>query len=409
MSIGDLLMGVNSTQNQIGQAIRPQPQPSPELPKLPGGPPVAPGGSPAPPGGGGASPPSGALSGPPAPPSVAPQSPPDLMQLYQQLYQRERAAQGFDRSLGLMAAALSAPGTANNVWNSMPPPQDPGQQMNTMMQLAQMQRMANMPAPAGMDAPTWAMMPPDAKLKYIEAQGAANIQVSTTAREAQAKDVEEFKNNGIQDFSSANQKLIDSEAGVDQLLKNMPATMKALSDPDILTTSKFAPWNPFGPSEATRQQAIAIQKLEAGLTGEALSSVKNVRNLREFNTLGEALTAGLNVNNGPEGVQRALEAIKQKMAVAHAQVYATAGKEIPYQYAGLADSAYTSKTLDNGQPNPYYTGATYAPPPKAGGEGQGPAGTSVTITGPDDIAKLPKGTPFIIPSGPNQGKTGYAQ
>ena len=78
----------------------------------------------------------------------------------------------------------------------------------------------------------------------------------------------------------------------------MPATMKALSDPDILTTSKWAAWNPLGPSEEVKQQAIAIQKLEAGLTGESLSSVKNVRNLREFNTLGEAVTAGSTPTTG---------------------------------------------------------------------------------------------------------------
>lgn len=31
------------------------------------------------------------------------------------------------------------------------------------------------------------------------------------------------------------------------------------------------------------------------------------------------------------------------------------------------------------------------------------------ILTPDDVAKLPKGTPFIIPGGPNKGKIGYAQ
>jgi hypothetical protein len=33
----------------------------------------------------------------------------------------------------------------------------------------------------------------------------------------------------------------------------------------------------------------------------------------------------------------------------------------------------------------------------------------VTITGPNDIKNLQRGTPFIIPSGPNKGKVGYAQ
>ena len=48
-----------------------------------------------------------------------------------------------------------------------------------------------------------------------------------------------------------------------------------------------------------------------------------------------------------------------------------------------------------------------------GGGDQQPSGTGrpqpATISGPGDIAKLPRGQPFIIPSGPNQGKIGYAQ
>ena len=220
------------------------------------------------------------------------------------------------------------------------------------------------------DPAVWNALSPDAKMKVLEQRTQSSLAVSQAAQEGQAKDVEEFKNSGIQDFSAANQKLTDTQTGVDQLLKNMPATMKALSDPDILTTSKWAAWNPLGPSEEVKQQAIAIQKLEAGLTGESLSNVKNVRNQREFSTLGEALTAGLNANNGPQGVQDALNAIKQKMAVAHAQVYATAGKQIPNQYAGLADPTFTSPTL-NGKPNPYYTGATYEPAPKGGAAGGG--------------------------------------
>jgi hypothetical protein len=33
----------------------------------------------------------------------------------------------------------------------------------------------------------------------------------------------------------------------------------------------------------------------------------------------------------------------------------------------------------------------------------------VEIKNADEIKTLQKGTPFIIPSGPNKGKTGYAQ
>lgn len=379
-------------------------------PMAPGGPQMAAGGPPTP----------GAPNAPPGPPpgqaglppTAATQSPPDLAQLYLQLENRNRSANEIDRGLALMASAYAAPGTQGQIMHSMDNlNQDPGAQLSNLIQLQNMQRLQNMPAPGsggagggvGVDPTVWAMLPPDAKLKYLEAQNTSNLQVQTAAREAQGKDVEDFKNTGIQDFSALNQKLTEGESIVDQLLKNPQATMTALQYPDLLTTSKAAAWLPIGPSEAAKQQAVAIEKLEAELTGESLSNVKNVRNQREFNTLGEALTAGLNPNNGQAGVVQALQSIKQKMAVAHAQVYATAGKEIPNQYAGLADPAYTSPTL-HGAPNPYYTGATYEPAPSGGGGG-GP----VQITGPGDIAKLARGTPFVIPSGPNQGKIGYAQ
>ena len=249
--------------------------------------------------------------------------------------QQQRSGSAIDHGLALMASAYAAPGTQGQIMHSMDNQQpDASSMMNNLVQLQQMQRINNMPAPGSgggatggaasgdgqpaIDPTVWNALPPDAKMKILEQRAQSSLAVSQAAQEGQAKDVEEFKNSGIQDFSAANQKLTDSQTSVDQLLKNMPATMKALSDPDILTTSKWAAWNPLGPSEEVKQQAIAIQKLEAGLTGESLSSVKNVRNLREFNTLGEAVTAGLNANNGPQGVQDALNAIKQKMAVAHA-------------------------------------------------------------------------------------------
>ena len=365
-------LGQAAPKGPMAPAMPPGVSPNTIAGPAPQGGPPAPGGAPQPPN---PLPQSG-------PPSTASQSPPDLASLYMRLMQQQRSGQAIDHGLALMASAYAAPGTQGQIMHSMDnQQQDPSAMMNNLVQLEQMQRINSMPAPGSgggatggaaggngqpaIDPTVWNALPPDAKMKILEQRAQSSLAVSQAAQEGQAKDVEEFKNSGIQDFSMANQKLTDSQAGVDQLLKNMPATMKALADPGLLTTSKWAAWNPLGPSEEVKQQAIAIQKLEAGLTGESLSNVKNVRNKLEFNTLGEALTAGLNANNGPQGVQKALEAIKQKMAVAHAQVYATAGKQIPNQYAGLADPTFTSPTL-NGKPNPYFTGATYEPAPQGG-------------------------------------------
>jgi len=206
-------------------------------------------------------------------------------------------------------------------------------------------------------------------------------QVSAAAQTTQAKDAQDFKDSAVEDFSKVNDKLTRNEGTVDKLLGDINGTMKALSTPDILTTGKGAAaihnlpvvGSLISPSDTTRALAHDIQTLKAELTGQGLTDVKNVRNRMEFETLGNALTAALDAGNSPEAVKAALINIKRKFAVAKAQALATAGKPIPDQYNGLADPAYLTKTLPNGQPNPYYTGAHYESPASGGsGDGGGP-------------------------------------
>jgi hypothetical protein len=215
----------------------------------------------------------------------------------------------------------------------------------------------------------------------------------------QGTDAQKFKDLGTQDFETAHQKVVLGQTQVDKLLSNMDATMAALKYPSLLTTSGLAAglpdWNVGGyglPDEATKQAAVAAQTLVANLTGESLSTIKNLRNGREFATLGQAATGALNANLGREGVQKALEAIKKKFDTADANAYAVAGKQIPNQYNGLADERYLNKTWE-GIDNPYYTGATYEPPdsktksgdgsqaaPPAGGGGSGGGGSGGGLT-----------------------------
>lgn len=351
-------------------------------------------------------------------PSPATQSPPDLAQLYVQLAQRQQSANAIDRGLTMMAAANASPNMSRSLMASMPQQGAGvgGMDIKSLMELQMMQQMyANRPAMisalSGGDqqkAAILGLMPPQQLQEIAGQQIQAGTQIQTQKQEQINKDVQEHKNDAIADFTPADQKLRETEAGVNQLLNDMPSTMQALAAPDLLTTSKVASWLPFGYSDAVKQQAVAKEKLEAALSAEALSGMKNVRNQREFNTIGESLTAGLNPNNGPQGVQQALQSIQQRLSALHANVYAAAGKEIPNQYSGMADPSYTSQTNQDGTPNPYFTGATYEKPPTQTAQGGG-GGQPVQISGPGDIAKLPRGTPFIIPSGPNQGKIGYAQ
>jgi hypothetical protein len=386
-------------------------------------------------------------------PAQATQSPPDLTKLYLQLLQRNRSADEIDRGLTNIVAAFSPPSQQASVMANMPRGTNTGDEMSNLMQLQQyglgQQSLAQMMSPEflknmetnyGMSAPEARAMilsggMPNFITKVVEARTGVGADLETRqylqeqraaqsqgkpfpdvatwkaqhaatalSMNTQAKDIQDFKDTGIQDFSGANQKLTENEARVDQLMKNPDATMEALSKPDLLTTSKAANMIPsgtplIGTSSEVKQQAIAIQKLMAGLTGEGLMSAKNVRTQREFSTLGEALTAGLNVNNGKEGVMQALTDIKKRFATAHAQVYAVAGKKIPSDYYGLADPRYTSPTMD-GAVNPYYTGATEEQPK----EGAAPAPDQAVGQPPAPNAKKASDGNWYVPDPARPGK-----
>jgi hypothetical protein len=417
MSIGDLLSGNQNTANQIAQLMRgPQPQPT-------GGPPSGPG-APTP-----QAPPSQ-----PMPPSAAAQPPPDLASLYLKLQGQDRAAAGIDRGLAGMAAALSAPGTSQNAWNAMPPPQDPGQQLGTMMQLMQMQNMANMPVPSGMDPNTWRVMPPDAKLKYIEAQGAANIAVAQKGAETKQQDIIDAQTG----LSDANKTLTSLDANIDKIktavdtngrpvlenIMNSKSTQRAAMNIMNATVPKdptdFEVW----------KHSIAQQYQEWGLTqpeidtimlmkqtsgqqyADALNSIKGSRRTQvEVGAVAGGLSQINNVNQSYDdgkggGYLPSLNKFQNQVRTTLANSYGAAGQldslDPKYRFADgkpLVDPIYRpGGDLYGGKGGDWVNN----PPP-------GPAGTPVQITGPADIAKLPKGTPFIIPSGPNQGKTGYAQ
>ena len=184
---------------------------------------------------------------------------------------------------------------------------------------------------------------------------------AATAMTTQAKDVQEFKDSGKQDFSIADQKLTKSESTVDALLKDIDSTKKALSDPDFMTTGKFAANAPAWLTADPKVKAAAanVRTLVNELSASGLTGVKNVRNVREFNVIAGALTSALDPNN-PD-LEGALRDIKTKFETAHAQALAAAGKPIPYAYKDVVDPTYLDKS------NPYYTGSALEDPPKDSG------------------------------------------
>lgn len=406
---GDPADQISRTLNPGGP--NPSPNPNPGAPPPPSG---APGAAPGPPGAGGG--PSGAPSKsppqpqPPMAPANATQSPPDLAALYLQLHDRDQAAAQIDRGTALMASAF---GTAQQQHDMMDyakstPVDDRTAALSKGIlaqgEVTKQQDAARFKAGAagmsqllgvtpeqaawlGNDPDTMkevlkthfdAMSPTD-QMKNVDAavaaQTAANPGMTPQdiaayksklltgimpgplgeAQKVQAKDAQEFKDNALQDYTSVTNKLSTSENNVKQLLDNMPATMAAIRDPSALTTGPLAAWLPsgIGPTQSTKNAAALIDQLKAGLTGQSLQDVKNVRNQREFDTLGRALTGALTPGNSQEQVQKALEDIQKKFLDAHATAEAAVGHKLTGDLAGRAN---VRDLLD--PKNPYYNGAT---------------------------------------------------
>jgi hypothetical protein len=162
-----------------------------------------------------------------------------------------------------------------------------------------------------------------------------------------------------------------------------------------------------------QEQAVLqnIKQLKGQVYGDIFTAAGSKRTGTEIKNVQEGLSPLMNFNQGYDAYMKQFGTFQNTLHKSIANTYGAAGRtdEIP--------DSMKWDTSDPNNPKPIVDPA-YLPggnmyagrggqwamnPPKA--QGGGP----VQITGPDDIAKLARGTPFVIPSGPNQGKIGYAQ
>jgi tetrahydromethanopterin S-methyltransferase subunit B len=201
-----------------------------------------------------------------------------------------------------------------------------------------------------------------------ELQTEAGFAAGQVGNVAHAKEMQDFNDSGVEDLASVEPRFDKGEKTVDTLLGNMDATMTALQAPGFLTRGPVPGYLGGGPyGKEVKDAAAAMATLKATLAGEGLKNTKNVRNVREFNTLAESMTAALDPSNSPAQVEQALRDIKSGIARAHAQALAVAGKQVPYAYKGLADQRYFIRG------GPYDTGATQEDAPADNGGGGGGA------------------------------------
>ena len=403
--------------DQIARTLNPGgPNPNPGAPQPPSG---ASGAAPGAGGGSGA-----AAAQPPSQPPLAPanatQSPPDLAALYTQLHAQDRSANQIDRGVAMMASAFGTQQQQHDMMGyaqSLKPDERAlvaSQGLQDQARLtAQREHSKFIAGAAGMaklldvDAPTaqWLALNPDAMNEALSTHF-ANKKVPETvklvdsavadfraghpdatpediakyrsglisgalggpaaeAMKVQAKDAQEFKDTAVEDYTSVNAKLGETQRTVDQLLKDPDHVMSALTTP-LPTTGAGGYWNPIT-SQETKNKAILMEKLKATLTGDSLRDVKNVRNIREFETLGRALTAALDAANSKEQVVQALTDMKNKVLDARATAELAAGHHLTGELVG-----HGNRDLIDPK-NPYYNGGSEDE--KAATEGGGGGGS----------------------------------
>ena len=323
--------------------VQPHAGPTPSMPQ--GGPP-APGPAAAPPN---PLPQSG-------PPSTAPQSPTDLVQLYGRLMQQQRSGSAIDHGLALMASAYAAPGTQGQIMHSMDnQQQDPSSMMNNLVQLQQMQNLQNLPQPGGgagaggastggMDPRTWALLPPDAKLKIIEQNAQSGLQIQQQGAEEKQKDLLDAQ----QKAPAAIQQMSDMDSIANQLkdgplnvaLKSILAspTAKIAAEKILETDPSKEPWditkNYVYANMLSSDQLQALQqlkKLDAQVYSDAFQSTGSRRTQQEVQNLKGGISTLMNFTQGPDAYMSQFNDFQNNLHKTMANTYGAAGRvdEIP--------------------------------------------------------------------------------
>ena len=385
-------------------------------PIQPQGAPPAPGGAPQPP-------PALPQSGPP---STAPQSPTDLASLYMRLMQQQRSGSAIDHGLALMASAYAAPGTQGQIMHSMDNQQpDASSMMNNLVQLQQMQNLQNLPQPGGgatasaggastggMDPRTWALLPPDAKLKIIEQNAQSGLQIQQQGAEEKQKDLLDAQ----QKAPSSLQQMNDMDNVANQLKGPMNAALTSIiaSPTARVAAEKLLETDPAKePGDAMRQvyagmlssdQLAALnqlKKLDAQVYSDAFQSTGSRRTQQEVQNLKGGISPLLNFNQSPDAYMGQFNDFQNNLHKTMANTYGAAGRvdEIPDTIKwDMSDPKNPKPTVDsaylpNGDRYAGKGGQWASSPPKAQGGG-----------GDFNYAAIPSGTVYTAPDGTQRKK-----
>lgn len=424
-----------------GQAGGGPPNPAPGGPQAAQGPPGGQGG---PPGQGGpnfSAPMTG--QGQPAAQNYA--SPSDLSQLYLQMVQRQQASNQFNMGLGLLAASAYPGRHPEMIMDAMRGMNqgDPGATFQNLMTLQnynqQQMRFQNLvqnsdqyaksfgvdptmfratitaagPQGAGdvlgkiaeaqmgitgsqtdkeykqqvrnfQAANPGAPLPPELQSEagFVQHQGAAVTTADAAAKEKLAAKSE---------FDGMDKQYQAVEQNIDWLNdpKNRDAVVQAIQKPELLTEGQSGRWLSAVPGVGVSQDVLNAKSKLDQLHNQLYSTSFSGKNQRlaavEAQRLGNAYTNLTSPTLSAGAIGDELNRLQQQAYSSHANIYASAGQQIPVKYHGLADAQYLNPK------EPLYNGATEESAPDFSQMSDADADAAV--------AKLSPGESFIGPDG----------
>ena len=179
---------------------------------------------------------------------------------------------------------------------------------------------------------------------------------AAAAQKKTADDAAEFKNNAVADYTTVHSKQTDLQQYIDTLKKDPLAAKQALLTP-WPASGPLGAWDPLV-SQNVKDAAVALDKIRSALKAESLSGVKNVRNVTEFNTLGQAATAGLNPAATDKDFTAAIDTLSNRYLDAQATTELSVGHKLTGKLVGHGNRDLLSPTKPDGTPNPFYNGGT---------------------------------------------------
>jgi hypothetical protein len=362
------------------------------------------------------------------------------MGLYLQAVQRQHAEEGLNRAMGGIAAAFAPPGQAGVWMHSMDNmSQDPTGMMGNIMKLQQyqyeqqirQQDLANMPGYA----------------KQIYGDNPTPEQIATTRMLYNSGQLPQAieQSQGITGTGpKANMRLAGQAWDRDHPGQPRPAYMTGAPDEYAIQSKDITDAQTAFPTLST-QLDFTHQKVQDVLNNPELKSALGkylASGVADQNSFWTTLAQGLpsSIGGMTPGEQKALADIGQLRGLQNSQAFTTGqGRRSTQETMAIAKGLgqlqdlknpnfipalqQVDQQLSHARANAYGAAgyldqmpvelesslnAQYKPGGRLYSGGQLPSSRMPSVSSPDDVAKLPSGTQFIIPSGPHKGEIGTA-